>query len=126
MDSDYNVKVLKDLILHRSSINNSASLGNKSGEYYFSFKFGILGLLHHVVTAIADRIRELLEYMDVHDNDASKSLQPSWGEIVYVGEVGYSTSLSMVCVKYSASVRRIVDDFLHVPLNEYSPRPNDK
>ncbi|GKE10165.1 hypothetical protein Tco_1413716, partial [Tanacetum coccineum] len=30
---------------------------------------------------------ELLEYMDVHDNDASESSQPSW-------EVGYSTSLA--------------------------------
>ncbi|GJS98690.1 RNA-directed DNA polymerase, eukaryota, reverse transcriptase zinc-binding domain protein [Tanacetum coccineum] len=36
-----------------------------------------------------------------------------------------STSLSMVSVKYSASVRRFVVDFLHVPLNEYSSRPND-
>ncbi|GKE08830.1 hypothetical protein Tco_1412381 [Tanacetum coccineum] len=26
---------------------------------------------------------ELLEYMDVHDNDASESSQPSWGKIVY-------------------------------------------
>ncbi|GJR26284.1 hypothetical protein Tco_1102516 [Tanacetum coccineum] len=25
---------------------------------------------------------ELLEYMDVHDNDASERLQPSWGEIL--------------------------------------------
>ncbi|GKD29822.1 hypothetical protein Tco_1240600 [Tanacetum coccineum] len=42
------------------------------------------------------------------------------------GEVVYSTSLRMVKVKYSANVRRIVDDFLHVPPNGYSPRPNDK
>ncbi|GJS36296.1 hypothetical protein Tco_0534678 [Tanacetum coccineum] len=122
---DDGYRVLRDLILHRSSINNSASLSNKFGGLYFSFKFGILGLLHHVVTTIADRIRELLEYMDVHDNDASESSQPSWGKIVYVGEVVYSTSLSIVSVKYSAYVRRIIADFLHVPLNEYSPRPND-
>ncbi|GJY05426.1 retrovirus-related pol polyprotein from transposon TNT 1-94, partial [Tanacetum coccineum] len=49
--------VLKGLLPHRSSINNSASLSNKFGGFYFSFKFNILGLLHHVVTAIADRIR---------------------------------------------------------------------
>ncbi|GJR15629.1 retrotransposon-related protein [Tanacetum coccineum] len=71
-------------------------------------------------------VTEILEYMDAYDNDASESLQPSWGKIVYVGEVGYSTSHSMVCVKYSAYVRRIVADLGHVPTNEYSPRPNDK
>ncbi|GKB26880.1 hypothetical protein Tco_0866281, partial [Tanacetum coccineum] len=123
---DVEYRVLKDLILHRSSINNNASLSNKFGGFYFSFKFGISGLLLHMVTTLADKIRELLEYMDVHDNDASESSQLSWRKIVYVGEVGYSTSLSMVCVKYSAYVRRIVADFLHVTLNEYSPRPNDK
>ncbi|GKB84814.1 hypothetical protein Tco_0957086 [Tanacetum coccineum] len=50
-------RILIDLIFHRSSINNSASLSNKFGGFYFIFKFGISGLLHHVVTAIADRIR---------------------------------------------------------------------
>ncbi|GJU56588.1 reverse transcriptase domain-containing protein [Tanacetum coccineum] len=43
--------------LHCSSIYNSASLSNKFGECYFIFKIGISGLLHPVVTAIADRIR---------------------------------------------------------------------
>ncbi|GKB45055.1 hypothetical protein Tco_0889997, partial [Tanacetum coccineum] len=43
----------------------------------------------------------------------------------FQGEVVYTTLLSMVCVKYSAYVRRIVVDFLHVPPNGYSPRPND-
>ncbi|GJT63338.1 hypothetical protein Tco_1006871 [Tanacetum coccineum] len=50
-------KVLRDSLLHRSSINNSASLSNKFGGFYFSFKFGITGLLHHVITTIAERIR---------------------------------------------------------------------
>ncbi|GJZ07928.1 hypothetical protein Tco_0542211, partial [Tanacetum coccineum] len=72
-------RVLIDLILHRSAINNSESLSNKFGEFYFIFKFGISGLLHQVVTAIADRIRELLVYMGVHVNDASESSKPSWG-----------------------------------------------
>ncbi|GJU59327.1 hypothetical protein Tco_1237093 [Tanacetum coccineum] len=51
-------RVLIDLILHRSSINNSASLSNKFGGFYFIFKFGISGLLHQVITTIADRIRD--------------------------------------------------------------------
>ncbi|GJU60994.1 retrovirus-related pol polyprotein from transposon TNT 1-94 [Tanacetum coccineum] len=40
------------------------------------------------------------------------------------GEVVYTTLLIMVCVKYSAYVRRIVFDLLHVPPNGYSPRPD--
>nr|GEZ76867.1 hypothetical protein [Tanacetum cinerariifolium] len=56
--SDVRYRVRKDLILHRSSINNSASLSNKFGGFYFNFKFGILGLLHDVVTTIADRIQD--------------------------------------------------------------------
>ncbi|GJV11819.1 hypothetical protein Tco_1353360 [Tanacetum coccineum] len=51
-------RVLIDLILHRSSINNSASLSNKFGGFYFIFKFGISGLLHQVITTITDRIRD--------------------------------------------------------------------
>nr|GEX37640.1 hypothetical protein [Tanacetum cinerariifolium]GEX37655.1 hypothetical protein [Tanacetum cinerariifolium] len=47
---DVGYKVLRDLILHRSSINNGASLSNKFKGFYFTFKFGISGLLHHVVT----------------------------------------------------------------------------
>ncbi|GJU34483.1 hypothetical protein Tco_1182837 [Tanacetum coccineum] len=54
---DVGYRVLRGLLLHRSSINNSASLSNKFRGFYFSFKFGISGLLHHVVTTIADRIR---------------------------------------------------------------------
>nr|GEZ35694.1 hypothetical protein [Tanacetum cinerariifolium] len=53
-------RVLIDLILHRSSINNSARLSNKFRGFYFIFKFGISGLLHHVVTTIGDRIRAIL------------------------------------------------------------------
>ncbi|GJV19221.1 hypothetical protein Tco_1368241 [Tanacetum coccineum] len=55
------MRVLRALLLHRPSINNSASL--------------------------TDRIRdvclrqELLEYMGVHVNDASESLKPSWGKM---------------------------------------------
>ncbi|GJU44657.1 hypothetical protein Tco_1201923 [Tanacetum coccineum] len=56
-------------------------------------------------TIVLFKDNELLKYMDVHDNDASESSQPSWGK---------------------SYVRRIVADFLDVPPNEYSPRPNDK
>ncbi|GJT46835.1 putative ribonuclease H-like domain-containing protein [Tanacetum coccineum] len=49
--------------------------------------------------------QELLEYMCVHNNDASESSKPSWGKMY---------------------VRRIVADFSHAPPNEYSPSPNDK
>ncbi|GJV43874.1 hypothetical protein Tco_1428410 [Tanacetum coccineum] len=59
-------RVLKDLILHCSSINNSASLSNKFKGFYFIFKFDILDLLHQVITTIADRIR---------DNGTSQSKQ---------------------------------------------------
>ncbi|GJZ47519.1 retrotransposable element Tf2 [Tanacetum coccineum] len=78
-----------------------------------------------------------------HDNDASESSQPSCGkactlelsvqlprEVVYtwygvVDLCWVSTSPSMVSMKYSASVRRIVADFLHIPPNGYSSKPND-
>nr|GEU35927.1 hypothetical protein [Tanacetum cinerariifolium] len=54
-------RVLIDLILHRSSINSYARLSNKFGGFYFIFKFGISGLLHQVITTIADRIRVFYE-----------------------------------------------------------------
>ncbi|GJR38699.1 hypothetical protein Tco_1214383 [Tanacetum coccineum] len=85
-------KVLRDFLLHRSSINNSARLSNKFGGFYFSFKFDISGLLHHVSQQTSQNTRfvimsKLLEYMDVHDNDASESSQPSWGEHVYIQDL---------------------------------------
>nr|GEV51099.1 hypothetical protein [Tanacetum cinerariifolium] len=39
---DVGYRVLRDLILHRSLINNSGSLSNKFGGFYFSFKFGLV------------------------------------------------------------------------------------
>ncbi|GJU81663.1 hypothetical protein Tco_1284028 [Tanacetum coccineum] len=106
-------KVPRDFLLHRSSINNSARLSNKFGGFYFSFKFGITGLLHHVITTIAERIR---------DKDTSQSKQnlqsssmtfipktliiPSVLDSCFIsstvsevkrGEVVYTTSLRMVC-----------------------------
>ncbi|GJX68502.1 hypothetical protein Tco_0304229 [Tanacetum coccineum] len=35
-----------------------ARLSNKFGGFYFIFKFGMMGLLHQVITTIADRIRD--------------------------------------------------------------------
>nr|GFA99895.1 hypothetical protein [Tanacetum cinerariifolium] len=58
-------RVLKDFILHRSLINNNARLSYKFERLYFIFKFGILGLLHHVVTTIAARLRESAQDMNV-------------------------------------------------------------
>ncbi|GJR47245.1 hypothetical protein Tco_1315348 [Tanacetum coccineum] len=46
-------------------------------------------------------------------------------DIAFVYLCWVSTLLSMVCVKYFAYVGRIVADFLHVPSNGYSSRPND-
>ncbi|GKA41682.1 hypothetical protein Tco_0734342 [Tanacetum coccineum] len=68
-------RVLIDLILHRSSINNSASLSNKFGGFYFTFKFGISGLLHQVITTIADRIRGWLYSLDRHQFIFSKDVK---------------------------------------------------
>ena len=39
--------------LHRSLSHISARLSHKNGEFYFSFKFGILGLLHQWSLQIA-------------------------------------------------------------------------
>ncbi|GJX60110.1 zf-CCHC domain-containing protein [Tanacetum coccineum] len=134
-------KVLRDFLLHRSSINNSARLSNKFGGFYFSFKFDISGLLHHVITTIAYRIR---------DKDTSQSKQnlqsssmtfihktliiPSVLDSCFIsstvsevkrGEVVYNTSLEWF-VKYSANMRRTDADFSHAPPNEYSPSLDDK
>ncbi|GJV83290.1 hypothetical protein Tco_1523188 [Tanacetum coccineum] len=92
-------KVLRDFLLHRSSINNSARLSNKFGGFYFSFKFDISGLLHHVITTIAYRIR---------------------------GGSLLALKCLVWFMKYYANVRRTVADFSHAPLNEYSPSPDDK
>ncbi|GJY93386.1 hypothetical protein Tco_0509168 [Tanacetum coccineum] len=62
---DVGYKVLRDFLLHRSSINSSARLSNKFRGFYFSFKFGISGLLHQVITTIADRIREQVKTMKI-------------------------------------------------------------
>ncbi|GKA19354.1 hypothetical protein Tco_0699269 [Tanacetum coccineum] len=48
---------------------------------------------------------------------ASKPQKELIEEVNFQGEVVYTTLLSMVCVKYSAYVRRIVADFLHVLQN---------
>ncbi|GJU33396.1 hypothetical protein Tco_1176985 [Tanacetum coccineum] len=132
---DVRYRSLKGLLLLHSSINNSASFSNKFRGLYFSLKFGISGLHHHVFKTLTEydvgRLarefnglrcdrqfsrdiivllndngtshskqnfqsssttfitfqnlclrQELLEYMSVHDNDASESSKPSWGKRV--------------------------------------------
>ncbi|GJR33238.1 hypothetical protein Tco_1109470 [Tanacetum coccineum] len=142
---DVGYKVLRDFLLHRSSINNSARLSNKFGGFYFSFKFGISGLLHQVITTIADKIR---------DKDTSQSKQnlqsssmtfihktliiPSvldscfnsftvcevkrfttiMGENVYIRDlIEFDVTMFHLewVVKYSANVKRTVADFSHAP-----------
>nr|GEV40536.1 DNA-directed DNA polymerase [Tanacetum cinerariifolium] len=53
--------VHKDLIFHRSSINNNARLSNKFKGLHFIFTFGISGLLHQVITTIADKYEESMK-----------------------------------------------------------------
>ncbi|GJX83031.1 hypothetical protein Tco_0332512 [Tanacetum coccineum] len=63
MTCDHGVDLVLESSSASSSINNNARLSNKFGGFYFSFKFGITGLLHHVITTIAERIRgSKLEY----------------------------------------------------------------
>nr|GEV32986.1 plastidic glucose transporter 4 [Tanacetum cinerariifolium] len=75
-------RVLIDLILHRSSINNSARLSNKFGGFHLIFKFGISGLLHRVITTIAERIRD----EDIEEITPLNSPSRSSGSVLpYVG-----------------------------------------
>ncbi|GJV40760.1 hypothetical protein Tco_1419200 [Tanacetum coccineum] len=120
-------KVLRDFLLHRSSINNSARLSNKFGGFYFSFKFDISGLLHHVITTIAYRIR------DKDTSQSKQNLQSSSMTFIHktliipsVLDSCFISSTVSEVKRYSAYVRRIVADFSHAPLNEYSPSPDDK
>ncbi|GJT69451.1 hypothetical protein Tco_1028737 [Tanacetum coccineum] len=64
-------KVLRDFLLHYSLINNSARLSNKFRGFYFSFKFDISDLLHHVITTIAYSIQ------DKDTSQSKKNLQSS-------------------------------------------------
>ncbi|GJU75077.1 putative reverse transcriptase domain-containing protein [Tanacetum coccineum] len=120
-------KVLRDFLLHRSSINNSARLSNKFGGFYFSFKFDISGLLHHVITTIAYRIR------DKDTSQSKQNLQSSSMTFIHktliipsVLDSCFISSTVSEVKRYSAYVRRIVADFSHAPPNEYSPSPDDK
>ncbi|GJX53461.1 hypothetical protein Tco_1100060 [Tanacetum coccineum] len=79
-------KVLRDFLLHRSSINNSARLSNKFRGFYFSFKFDISGFYsspsdHDNSLSVILRFvlydKTFLSY-ERTDNDASESSQPSW------------------------------------------------
>ncbi|GJR20796.1 hypothetical protein Tco_0969323 [Tanacetum coccineum] len=120
-------KVLRDFLLHRSSINNSARLSNKFGGFYFSFKFDISGLLHHVITTIAYRIR------DKDTSQSKQNLQSSSMTFIHktliipsVLDSCFISSTVSEVKRYSANMRRTDADFLHAPPNEYSPSPDDK
>nr|GEX99775.1 hypothetical protein [Tanacetum cinerariifolium] len=102
---DVGYMVLRDLILHRFSINNSA----------LSAAYGSLWTNAYIIFRIFLR-QELFEYMDVHNNDASESSKPSWGKSIlccyqvnFQRKVVYTTSLSMICEaapKPKASARK--------------------
>ncbi|GJU33059.1 zf-CCHC domain-containing protein [Tanacetum coccineum] len=120
-------KVLRDFLLHRSSINNSARLSNKFGGFYFSFKFDISGLLHHVITTIAYRIR------DKDTSQSKQNLQSSSMTFIHktliipsVLDSCFISSTVSEVKRYSANMRRTDADFSHAPPNEYSPSPDDK
>ncbi|GJU25111.1 hypothetical protein Tco_1163732 [Tanacetum coccineum] len=120
-------KVLRDSLLHRSSINNSARLSNKFGGFYFSFKFDISGLLHHVITTIAYRIR------DKDTSQSKQNLQSSSMTFIHktliipsVLDSCFISSTVSEVKRYSANMRRTDADFSHAPPNEYSPSPDDK
>ncbi|GKB89543.1 hypothetical protein Tco_0961815 [Tanacetum coccineum] len=51
----------------------------------YRFEFGKLASDVKVGCNQTSHRQERLEYMDVHDNDASESSQPSWGEMCTSG-----------------------------------------
>ncbi|GJR43950.1 retrovirus-related pol polyprotein from transposon TNT 1-94 [Tanacetum coccineum] len=70
-------------------------------------------LLRAVVSQdIMSIVQKPLEYMNIHDNDASENSQPTWGKMCtsgyhvnFQGEVVYTTSLTMTAVvMYSAKL----------------------
>ncbi|GJW23172.1 hypothetical protein Tco_0033794 [Tanacetum coccineum] len=104
-------RVLIDLILHRSAINNSASLSNKFGEFYFIFKFGISGYFTQSGTAMTEY--EIVAY----DKNFSciwlyTSMMLPRVRNHHGGKHVYGLLHLVWFVKYSACVRRIVADVL--------------
>ncbi|GJZ72946.1 hypothetical protein Tco_0637092 [Tanacetum coccineum] len=85
-------RVLIDLILHRSSINNSAILSNKFGGFYFIFKFGISGLLHQVITTIADRIRGLVVHVFNQGYDLIACLNKAMAFLIVVASLRFPST----------------------------------
>ncbi|GJU35228.1 hypothetical protein Tco_1183582 [Tanacetum coccineum] len=92
-----------------------------------SFKFDISGLLHHVITTIAYRIR------DKDTSQSKQNLQSSSMTFIHktliipsVLDSCFISSTVSEVKRYSANMRRTVADFSHAPLNEYSPSPDDK
>nr|GEU30063.1 putative reverse transcriptase domain-containing protein [Tanacetum cinerariifolium] len=101
-------RVLIDLILHRSSINNNASLSNKFEGSYFIFKFGISGLLHQVVITIADRIRDNGTSQSKQNSQSSsttfiyKTLNiPSFLDSCFISSMGYEVKRIMVRLDFN-------------------------
>ncbi|GJS87980.1 putative RNA-directed DNA polymerase [Tanacetum coccineum] len=102
-------------------------LSNKFGGFYFSFKFDISGLLHQVITTIAYRIRDK-DTSQSKQNLQSSSMTFIHKTLIIPSVLDFASSPLRVLKSkgYSAYVRRIVVDFSHAPLNEYSPSPDEK
>ncbi|GJV33251.1 hypothetical protein Tco_1393651 [Tanacetum coccineum] len=100
-------RVLIDLILHRSLINNSARLSNKFGGFYFIFKFGISGLLHQVITTIADRIRDNGTSQSKHNSQSSSTIFiyktfiiPSFLDFCFISSTVSEDKRAMLCLDF--------------------------
>ncbi|GJW90651.1 hypothetical protein Tco_0168204 [Tanacetum coccineum] len=92
-----------------------------------SFKFDISGLLHHVITTIAYRIR------DKDTSQSKQNLQSSSMTFIHktliipsVLDSCFISSTVSEVKRYSTNMRRTDADFSHAPPNEYSPSPDDK
>ncbi|GKA96802.1 hypothetical protein Tco_0818897 [Tanacetum coccineum] len=92
-----------------------------------SFKFDISGLLPHVITTIAYRIR------DKDTSQSKQNLQSSSMTFIHktliipsVLDSCFISSTVSEVKRYSTNMRRTDADFSHAPPNEYSPSPDDK
>ncbi|GJT03011.1 hypothetical protein Tco_0824180 [Tanacetum coccineum] len=93
-------RVLRDLILHRSSINNSASLSNKFRGFYFNFKFDISGLLHQSDHNNSRQNTRLVNFQWEVVNTTSLSMVY---EVFYVLD---DSSTKFRCALYMSNVRK--------------------
>nr|GEV47725.1 reverse transcriptase domain-containing protein [Tanacetum cinerariifolium] len=95
--------------------HNSASLSNKLGGFYFIFKFGISGLLHQVITTIADRIRG--EWLHIRCEAHVVNLIVQNG-IKHIGRLIESIRCTVKWIKKSEVAHEYKDAFARYDLEE--------